>query len=253
MKVFLEKCSRDTYSGVMKKTAAYVISALILFGYGISLAEESMLVACERAFNNNSISAVELCRQAAEEENHYAQKIMGDIYYLGWKNALQQDHEEAVRWYKEAAVQGNIEAKYNLGVLYEQGQGVPIDFERARKWFLSAARDGHVDAQYNVANMYSKGAGGPKNQNAAAKWYLRAAEQDEPNSQYNIANRYTLELGMTQNFVEAYKWYVIAERNGIEDARENRITLAKEMTAAEINKANRLADDWRPVKEVSTR
>jgi TPR repeat protein len=50
-----------------------------------------------------------------------------------------QDYQEAVKWYRLAAPQGNEFAQVNLGVMYAEGRGVRQDFVRAHMWFNLAA------------------------------------------------------------------------------------------------------------------
>jgi hypothetical protein len=50
-----------------------------------------------------------------------------------------QDNAEAVKWYRQAAQQGNAPAEYNLGLWYAQGQDSPPDYLRAYMWFNLAA------------------------------------------------------------------------------------------------------------------
>ena len=50
-----------------------------------------------------------------------------------------QDYQEAVKWYRLAAAQGNELAQVNLGVMYTKGRGVAQDFVRAHLWFNLAA------------------------------------------------------------------------------------------------------------------
>jgi TPR repeat protein len=50
-----------------------------------------------------------------------------------------QDFQEAVKWYRLAAAQGNEFAQFNLGVMYTKGRGVRQDFVRAYMWFNLAA------------------------------------------------------------------------------------------------------------------
>jgi TPR repeat protein len=42
-------------------------------------------------------------------------------------------------WYRKAATQGDPRALYNLGVMYEYGQGVPADGAQAYVWYSLAA------------------------------------------------------------------------------------------------------------------
>ena len=50
-----------------------------------------------------------------------------------------QDYQEALKWYRLAAAQGNTPAQYSLGLAYEIGQGVPQDYQEAVKWYRIAA------------------------------------------------------------------------------------------------------------------
>ena len=51
--------------------------------------------------------------------------------------------------------------------------------------------------------------------------------------------------GVTQNIVQAHKWYSLAGANGHTKAAAYRDTLAKQMTPAQIDEAQRLAREWK--------
>ena len=68
-----------------------------------------------------------------------------------------QDYAEAIRWYRQAAEQGNAEAQFNLGLMYAQGQGVPQDHAEAVRWFRLAAEQGNTDARFNLRVMDAQG------------------------------------------------------------------------------------------------
>jgi TPR repeat protein len=57
---------------------------------------------------------------------------------------------KAVEWFQKAADQGLVAAQFNLGIMYENGQGVEKDDERAVEWYQRAADQGHVKAQFNL-------------------------------------------------------------------------------------------------------
>ena len=40
-----------------------------------------------------------------------------------------------------------------MGVLYQNGQGLPRDYTQAAQWYDRAARQGHAIAQANLANL----------------------------------------------------------------------------------------------------
>ena len=52
------------------------------------------------------------------------------------------DETTAVRSFTLAAEQGNANAQYNLGLMYDIGEGVPQDDKTAVKWFELAAKQG---------------------------------------------------------------------------------------------------------------
>jgi hypothetical protein len=56
---------------------------------------------------------------------------------------------EAIKWYRLAADQGEVQAQYNLGVMYAQGRGVQKNYTLAHMWFNLAAKQGDQDAVKN--------------------------------------------------------------------------------------------------------
>ena len=66
-----------------------------------------------------------------------------------------QDYGKARQWFEKAAAQGDAMAQGNLGVLYENGQGVPQDYGKARQWYEQAAAQGYAKAQVNLGVLYA--------------------------------------------------------------------------------------------------
>jgi uncharacterized protein len=67
-----------------------------------------------------------------------------------------------LKWYRKAADQGNANAQFNLGKMYDDGDGVPQDHAEALKWYLKAADQGNASAQFNLGKMYDNGQGVPQ-------------------------------------------------------------------------------------------
>tara|TARA_R110002153_G_scaffold124560_1_gene271124 strand:- start:384 stop:839 length:456 start_codon:yes stop_codon:yes gene_type:complete len=99
------------------------------------------------------------------------------------------------------AEQGDADAQYNLGVMYDNGQGVPQDFKQAVKWYRKAAEQGYADAQYNLAIRYYKG------------------------------------QGVIQSNKQSYIWNAIAAANGHEGAVKNRDLDAKILSPKALEEA----------------
>jgi len=56
------------------------------------------------------------------------------------------DFQEALRQWQPLADQGVARAQNNLGVLYENGKGVPANINQALKWYRAAAGQGYSTA-----------------------------------------------------------------------------------------------------------
>ncbi len=52
------------------------------------------------------------------------------------------DYATALREWRPLAEQGNTEAQYGLGVMYDKGRGVPRDHAEALQWYRKAAEQG---------------------------------------------------------------------------------------------------------------
>ena len=59
---------------------------------------------------------------------------------------VSRNHKTAVKWYTLAAEQGDVDAQFNLGVMYYKGEGVPKNFVYAHMWFNIAASQGNKKA-----------------------------------------------------------------------------------------------------------
>ena len=57
---------------------------------------------------------------------------------IGLGRGVGQDYAEAKRWYRLAAEQGRGVAQVNLGLMYANGQGAPVDNVSALMWFTLA-------------------------------------------------------------------------------------------------------------------
>ena len=83
------------------------------------------------------VLAARLLRPFAEQGDAQAQFNLGVMYDYG--QGVSQNHREAVKWYRKAAEHGRARAQSNLGLMYDNGQGVPQDFVHAHMWFNVAA------------------------------------------------------------------------------------------------------------------
>jgi len=129
----------------------------------------------------------------------------GQDFAKGLEAAQKGDYATALRELRPLAAQGDARAQYNLGVMYDNGQGVTQDYKEAVRLYGLAAAQGFATAQYNLGLMYAKGD------------------------------------GVIQDNIYAHMWLNIAASSGLASAVKNRDIVAKTMTAADISKAQGLA------------
>ena len=67
------------------------------------------------------------------------------------------DYATAIRKFRPLAEQGDAETQFNLGIMYDHGQGFRRDDAEAVKWWRKAAEQGIAEAQFNLGGMYSNG------------------------------------------------------------------------------------------------
>jgi len=128
------------------------------------------------------------------------------------------DYVEALRLFRLLADQHYAAAQNALGVMYQNGRGVPQDYAEAVKWYRKAAEQGYAHAQYNLGVMYSDGRGVSQDYIAAYIWLNLTASRLPPGGERD----------------EAVKVRDIA---------------AGKMTRAQLREAQRRARDWQPKSE----
>ena len=128
------------------------------------------------------------------------------------------------------AEKGDPTAQYELGVMYQNGEGLPQNYSKAVKWFRMAAEQGDSNAQYSLGLKYSVGHGIPQNYSEAAKW--------------SLARMYDRGNGVPQNDLSAYMWANLAASGGLEKAETFSDILRQKITKKKIAEAERLSKEW---------
>ena len=119
-------------------------------------------------------------RAAAERGDPQAQAFVGNyILYQG----EYKDKAKATEFLRDAANQGNKEAMFNVGRLYD-GIGrfyfgtkwKDNDLATAADWYMKSAKKGYQPSYAFLADMYAKGEGVPQNWHKAYFWGCLATE-----------------------------------------------------------------------------
>jgi uncharacterized protein len=151
------------------------------------------------------------------------------------------NYATALRIYRSMADRGLAIAQFNVGLMYDNGQGVSKDEVQAMKWYRLAADQGRSDAQYQLGHLYYR----QDNYAEAAKWFHLAADQGRADAQSNLGSMYAEGEGVPQDFVQALMWFTLAAAQNHKDGTENRDKAAGLMTPAQIAEAQKLARGWK--------
>ncbi|MBF0294394.1 MAG: sel1 repeat family protein [Magnetococcales bacterium] len=119
----------------------------------------------------------------------------------------QKKYADVLRMATPHAQRGHAYAQFVLGLLHQNGEGVPQDYVQALKWFLEAARQGDAKAQYSVARIHFHGFGTARDPAKAYHWYRQAAEQGDLDSQVNVGRAYSQGLGVAEDREQALLWW----------------------------------------------
>ena len=149
----------------------------------------------------------------------------------------------------DSARDGNIEAQFDLGYYYYNGQnGLPVDYKKSRMWYEQASKLGHANAMSNLAWMLWYGEGGRpsrkrtfallrksaqlgfviatrslgqlyqcaefKDSVKAMKYFSDAAEKGDVFSMIELGNMFWNGEVVKKDEAKAYTWYLKAAEAG---------------------------------------
>tara|TARA_B110000444_G_C18705988_1_gene531329 strand:+ start:318 stop:644 length:327 start_codon:yes stop_codon:yes gene_type:complete len=79
----------------------------------------------------------------------------------GWAAVKQGDFLRASKILEPIAKQGDSNAQYVLGYLYERGKGVSKNLKKAAAWYELSAVQGNRQSQFAFGSLYAFGDGVP--------------------------------------------------------------------------------------------
>ncbi len=118
------------------------------------------------------------------------------------------------------------------------------DYGKALSDLEFLANGGEARAQYDLGLMYDRGDGVQQSDAKAMYWYERAAAQGEPRAQYNLGLMYLNGQGVSQDPVKAYYWISLSANRGNVRARDARDYVAEKMSTEQIAAANGLIKEY---------
>ena len=202
-------------------TADQVAAAEKRAGAGLSAAGRKMVEAAAAMNSGDTDRGLASFRAAAEMGYAPAQHALASIFQFGgfhrFDDTFEKDAAKAAKWYREAALQGDLMAANNYALALRDGKGVEKDERQAFRFFRYAAEAGFPSSQWHLAESYGQGQGTPK----------------DP--------------------VVAYMWYTIAADDRLyrEDSDRKRKKIAGEMTPEQISLAEKMAEGWLPLDQAA--
>lgn len=145
---------------------------------------------------------------------------LGELYETG--EGVTQDKAKALELYTQAADAGYVPAEYQLGkeAYMQAAASDKPDFSVAFGWLKRAADAGNADAQYMLGILYMQGRGTEQSVPQAISSFRRAAEQGHADAQYVLGQSYYKGLGVTANRTAAKKWLQLSADNGNASAKQ---------------------------------
>lgn len=124
----------------------------------------------------NYPQALKMFLKADELDFRDACEYLAHMYFYGI--GTNPDNQKSAFFCEKAALYGNIEAQFKMGMIYLRGIGVKRDYFLAKKWFKQAAKRNHAYAQYLLGLIYLFGKDSAQDLNEATKWFKKAAYLD---------------------------------------------------------------------------
>ena len=149
------------------------------------------------------------------------------------------DYQSALMVWIPLAEAGDAVAQFNIGHMYEFGEGVIPNHELAAKWYKLAAYQGDARAQHSLGNYYFNSG----SYAAATNWYKQSAEQGLAEAQADLGASYGLGQGVPQSYIYAHMWSNISSLTGFDKGARLTTELEEFMSTMEISIAQYLARD----------
>lgn len=189
-------------NGQTEKTECLTGSELAKAGFISKLSPQATL----------EFSASEKYDACFQKVLQYATRRLISFPSLDYDKAKAQEEQGNVRGaiphYQKAHEQGDLDASYNLAVLYQRQK----KYQKAIDLYLPLAKQNRTDVAFNLALCYQT-QNQPKH---AATYFKQAADAGLGEAQYNLALCYKEGLGVPKDLQLAAFYYKQAKENGVD-------------------------------------
>ena len=156
--------------------------------------------------STNPVIALKGFLQKANGGDKWSAWLIGDLYY---KNTEAPYFNEAIRWFRKAAEQGDAKYQYQLGSLLERTHP-----QEAIEWYKKSAKQDYGDAQYALGYHYLYSKGGDKDPSTACDYLLKSAKHGDPTAMSIVSELYYTGDGVPKDQLEGLAWMYLAAGSG---------------------------------------
>ena len=126
-------------------------------------------------------------KKAADQKLVEAALAYGSLRYFG-EQGVEKKPEEAAVYFRIAADQGQADAQNFLGVMCENGFGLPVDIAEAARWYRKAAVQGVIKAQANLGRVLGPLSDNKETRIEALAWLMIAQSQGEVTAERELGD-----------------------------------------------------------------
>lgn len=164
----------------------------------------------------NINEAIKWYKKAADQDDK------DGVYNYARLNAGAISSNELAILYQKAAEKGHTEACINLGICYEIGKGIPIDYEKAKYWYELAASKNHPLAWFNLGCLAELTANNHQpNYVEAINKYEKAGKQNVAEAWHNLGIIYEKGFNGKKDMQKAKEYYHKAADIGYQNAQKH--------------------------------
>ena len=135
-------------------------------------------------------------------------------------DGVKKDLKTAIKWFEKAASRNYDNALVSLGDLYYKGEGVKQSYKKAFELYSRALRREIPSAQYRLGLCCYYGRGTKQDKKAAAEWFKKAVAQVDPEAEYMLGVCYEKGEGVKKDLKKAKACYKNAAEANIKEAKE---------------------------------
>ena len=160
--------------------------------------------------------AFERIKKRAENGDAEAIGHLGQFYANG-TNGLPQNYKKALELYHRAAELGSAAAYYNIGRIYNKGDGVEVDISKAMYYYELAAVRGDADARYSLGYIEATRKG---NVGRALQHWMIAVRGGDSDSLDCIKKMYSNQYATKGDYTKAlvaYQGYLVEVKSAQRD------------------------------------